>query len=92
MPMIRKITLKNFKRFKDVQFKVPGRLVIAGPNNTGKTTLLQAIAAWAFGLSKWLEKGAGSNPRQHRFPWQELERAQFGAVALRSFDLLWHNR
>ncbi len=90
--MIRKITLKNFKRFKDVQFEVPGHLVLAGPNNTGKTTLLQAIAAWAFGLSKWLEKGTDSNPRRHRFPWRELERAQFGAVALRSFDLLWHNR
>lgn len=92
MPMIRKVTLKNFKRFAKVDFEVPGHMVLAGPNNTGKTTLLQAIAAWAFGLAKWLELGADNNPRRHGFPWQDLERAQFGAVALRSFDLLWHNR
>lgn len=92
MPMIRKVTLKNFKRFAEVSFDVPGHMVLAGPNNTGKTTLLQAVGAWAFGLAKWLELGGDNNPRRHGFPWQDLERAQFGAVALRSFDLLWHNR
>lgn len=39
MPMIRKVTLKNFKRFDEVTFVLPGHLVLAGPNNTGKTTL-----------------------------------------------------
>lgn len=91
MPIIRRVTLKNFKRFGEVSFEVPGHLVLAGPNNTGKTTLLQAIAAWAFGWSKWLELGADDNPR-NGFPWQELERANFGPVALRGFDLLWTDR
>jgi predicted ATPase len=91
MPIIRRITLKNFKRFDALDFEVPGHLVLAGPNNTGKTTLLQAISAWSFGLTKWLELGADHNPRRG-FPWQDLERAQFSAVALRSFDLLWRNR
>ena len=91
MRMIRRITLKNFKRFDRLDFELPGHLVLAGPNNTGKTTLLQAISAWCFGLSKWLELGADHNPRRG-FPWQDLERAQFSAVALRSFDLLWRNR
>jgi hypothetical protein len=92
MPMIRKVTLKNFKRFADVTFDVPGHMVLAGPNNTGKTTLLQAIAAWALGLARWEELGTDDNPRKNGFPWQDLERAQFSAVALRSFDLLWNNR
>lgn len=92
MPIIRRVTLKNFKRYEEVNFSIPGHLVLAGPNNTGKTTLLQAIAAWSFGLARWLELGADNNPRRNGFPWQDLERAQFSAVALRSFDLLWHNR
>jgi hypothetical protein len=90
--MIRKVTLKNFKRFADVTFDVPGHLVLAGPNNTGKTTLLQAIAAWAFGYAKWCELNTDGNPRKNGHPWQDLERGQFSAVALRSFDLLWNNR
>ena len=89
--MIRKVVLKNFKRFEDVTFDVPGHLVLAGPNNTGKTTLLQAIAAWSFGLSKWNQL-ADYNPRKNGYQWQDLERLAFSAVPLRTFDLLWRDR
>lgn len=91
MPMIRKVTLKNFKRFEDVEFDVAGHVVLAGPNNTGKTTLLQAIAAWTLAYSKWRELN-DFNPRRNGYPWQDLERLAFSAVSLRSFDLLWRNR
>lgn len=89
--MIRLVTLKNFKRFGNVEFRVPDHVVLAGPNNTGKTTLLQAIAAWELGFRKWLELN-DFNPRLNGYPWQELERLNFSAVAVRSFDLLWSNR
>ena len=47
--MIRKRpSIEGFKRFEDVEFVLPGHIVVAGPNNTGKTTLLQAIAAGAW--------------------------------------------
>lgn len=91
MPMIRRVTLKNFKRFEDVTFDLNGHVVLAGPNNTGKTTLLQAIAAWALAYAKWRELN-DFNPRRNGYPWQDLERLAFSAVSLRSFDLLWHNR
>lgn len=46
--MIRRVVLRRFKRFDDVEveFRLPGHVVLAGPNNTGKTTLLQAVASW----------------------------------------------
>lgn len=91
MAMIRKVTLKNFKRFEDVEFDLSGHVVLAGPNNTGKTTLLQAIAAWALAYGKWRELN-DFNPRRNGYPWQDLERLAFSAVSLRSFDLLWRNR
>ena len=91
MPMIRKVTLKNFKRFEDVEFDLAGHVVLAGPNNTGKTTLLQAIAAWTLAYSKWRELN-DFNRRRNGYPWQDLERLAFSAVSLRSFDLLWRNR
>jgi predicted ATPase len=91
MPMIRKVTLKNFKRFDDVSFVLPGHLVLAGPNNTGKTTLLQAIAAWSLGLLEW-KKLAQPRKVNVAYAWADIERLAFSAAALRSFDLLWRNR
>lgn len=89
--MIRKVLLKGFKRFAEEEFTLPGHVVLAGPNNTGKTTLLQAIAAWELGFRKWREL-ANFNPRRHGYSWQELERLAFSPVAVRSFELLWNNR
>lgn len=89
--MIRKVLLKGFKRFAEEEFALPGHVVLAGPNNTGKTTLLQAIAAWELGFRKWRELN-NYNSRRHGYSWQELERLAFSPVALRSFELLWNNR
>ena len=50
--MIRRVIIEGFKRFDRVEFALPGHIVIAGPNNTGKTTLLQAIAAWTLSLNR----------------------------------------
>ena len=89
--MIRKVVLKGFKRFSNTEFNLPDHVVLAGPNNTGKTTLLQAIAAWELGFRKWKELN-NFNPRRNGYSWQELERLTFSAVAVRSFELLWTNR
>jgi hypothetical protein len=88
--MIRRVLLKGFKRFAEEAFSLPGHVVLAGPNNTGKTTLLQAIAAWELGFRKWREL-ANFNPRRNGYSWQELERLAFSPVAVRSFELLWNN-
>lgn len=89
--MIRLVTLKGFKRFADTPFPIPGHVVLAGPNNTGKTTLLQAIAAWEFGFRKWRELNSKKRFR-NGYQWQDLERLEFSAVAVRSFEMLWTNR
>ena len=89
--MIRLVTLKGFKRFGEATFTIPNHVVLAGPNNTGQTTLLQALAAWELGFRKWKELN-NFNPRRNGYSWQELERLNFSAVAVRSFELLWTNR
>lgn len=89
--MIRKVRIEGFKRFDDVTFELPGHIVIAGPNNAGKTTLLQAIAAWSLALNRWKEL----NDFQRRggsYARVPFARHAFAAVPLRSFDLLWRNR
>jgi len=88
--MIRAVLIRGFKRFSEAVFHLPGHVVLAGPNNTGKTTLLQAIASWSLGLQRWRELN-DFNPRRgyRRAP---ISRQTFSAVPLRSFDLLWTSR
>lgn len=88
--MIHTVRIKGFKRFKEVEFRLPGHVVLAGPNNTGKTTALQAIASWALALRRWRELD-DFNPRQG-YTKAPIARHAFTAVPLGRFDLLWTNR
>ena len=88
--MIRTVRIHGFKRFEDVEFHLPGHLVLAGPNNTGKTTVLQAIASWSLALRRWRELN-DFNPRQG-YTRAPIARQAFAAVPLRSFDLMWKDR
>lgn len=89
--MIRKVTLRRFKKFGTVTFDVPGHVVLAGPNNSGKTTLLQAIAAWSLALDRWKQL---NDYRKHKGAYSKapIARQVFYAVPLRAFDSLWNER
>ena len=56
--MLTKITIRNFKLFEDVQIELGNPVVFVGPNNSGKTTALQALTLWELGIRRWAEKYA----------------------------------
>ncbi len=89
--MIRKVTIRRFKRFSEVEFVLPGHVVLAGPNNCGKTTLLQAIAAWSLALNRWKQL---NDFQRHGGAYSKapLARQAFFAVPVRAFDFLWNER
>jgi AAA15 family ATPase/GTPase len=90
--MIRAVRIRRFKRFEEVAFDLNGRhVVLAGPNNMGKTTILQAISAWTLGFRRWKEL---NDFQRHRgfYTKAPIARQAFSAVPLRRFDLLWANR
>lgn len=89
--MIRRVTIRRFKRFVEETFDLPGHVVVAGPNNTGKTTLLQAVAAWSFGLEQWKQLD-NYHRRGGAYELAPIARQAFSAVPLRRFDLLWAKR
>ena len=84
------VRIRGFKRFGAVEFRLPGHVVLAGPNNTGKTTVLQAIASWALALHHWRELNDFNRRRGYRYA--PIARQAFVSVPLRNFDLLWINR
>lgn len=89
--MIEKITIRRFKRFNEEVFEFPDHVVLAGPNNTGKTTVLQAIAAWDLALNHWREL-KDFRKRNRGYTRAPIARQAFAAVPLRAFDLLWNQR
>lgn len=66
--MITKLTIRNFKRFNKVEIELASPVVLVGPNNSGKTTALQALALWELGLRRWIEKriAVKSSAKQRR--------------------------
>lgn len=85
--MIDKVVVRNFKRFREQTFDLQGHVVLAGPNNAGKSTLLQAIAVWNLARRKWLEKRAKSKASQPK--GVGITRRDFTAIPLREMNLLW---
>ena len=54
--MLTKLTIRNFKQFDEVEIPLDNGMVFVGPNNSGKTSALQALALWREGLLKLSEK------------------------------------
>ena len=102
--MIKEVVLRRFKRFQEERFDLSGHVILAGPNNCGKTTVLQSIAAWSLGLRLWrteverLSKAQLKLAKEFihkpggRFEWVPVARQAFSAVPLSSFEMLWKDR
>ncbi len=88
--MIRKVVIRNFKKFGTVTFDIPGHVVIAGPNNTGKSTMLQAIAAWGLALKEW--RSLNNFNKRNGYEQKPIARQAFSAVPLSNFEFLWNQR
>ena len=62
--MLTKLTISNFKGLGDVEIELGSPVVFVGPNNSGKTSAMQALALWDIGVKRWKERRSGLNPRR----------------------------
>ena len=86
--MLTKLTVRNFKRFGSVEIELGNPVVFIGPNNSGKTTALQALAFWDTGLKRWNEKRKGKTSPEKR-PGVTINRRDLIAVPVPDAKLLW---
>lgn len=86
--MLTRLAVRNFKLFDDVEIELGDRVVLVGPNNSGKTSALQAIALWSLGVRRWREKwGDGEVPS--RRPGVTINRRDLISLPVPSANLLW---
>ena len=88
--MLTKLICRNFKCFGEVEVELGNPVVFIGPNNSGKTTALQALALWDIGLKRWNEKWKGK-PRPEKRPGVAVNRRDLISVPVPNARLLWRN-
>jgi energy-coupling factor transporter ATP-binding protein EcfA2 len=88
--MLTKLSIRNFKLFDEVEIELGDRVVFVGPNNSGKTSALQALALWHAGVRRWVEKrGAGKVPKERA--GVTLNRRDLIALPVPTATLLWRD-
>jgi predicted ATP-dependent endonuclease of OLD family len=85
--MIHKLILKNFKKVKEETFLFNKFDLIVGANNSGKSTVLQALAIWQYCVDQFsiAKKTNGKRGIQVVLP-------NFTALPLPEFNLLWTDK
>lgn len=84
--MITKLTLRNFKSVSEQTYEFTQFDLLVGRNNSGKSTVLQALAIWQFCVDEFhRSKRSGSTGIQVVLP-------NFTALPVPEFNLLWKDR
>ena len=86
--MLTRLTIRNFKRFDEVEIELGSPVVFIGPNNSGKTSAMQALALWDIGLRRWNEKRSGKSAPEKR-PGVTVNRRDLVAIPIPDANLLW---
>ena len=90
MRLLHWLEVRDFKRFGESQrIMLDHPSVLIGPNNSGKTTALQAIALWSQAIRTWYESKGQAPPAQRTST--SLNRLNIVAVPVRRTRLFWHN-
>lgn len=88
--MLTKLTVVNFKKFGKDEIELGNPVVFIGPNNSGKTSALQALALWEVGLKRWNEKRKGKTAPEKR-PGVTINRRDLVAIPVPDANLLWRD-
>jgi AAA15 family ATPase/GTPase len=84
--MIQSIHIQNFKRIADEEISFTDFDLLVGRNNSGKSTILQALAVWAFCVDEMKSFGRKSGDKSIT-----VILPSFTPIPLPEFLLMWHN-
>jgi len=87
--VITSFRITNFKRLESAELELGNAAVFIGPNNSGKTTALQAMALWDIGWKRWAEKREKGSPSKR--PGVTINRRDLYSIPVPSAKLLWND-
>ena len=86
--MLTRLSIRNFKGIAEAEIELGNPVVFVGPNDSGKTTALQALMLWDLGLRRWKEKRGDQSPTKR--PGVAVNRRDLVWVPVPSARQLWH--
>ena len=89
--MLTQMTIRNFKLFTEETIELGNPVVLIGPNNSGKTAALQALALWEVGVKRWVERHGFGDDIPKKRSGATINRRDLIAIPLPSAKLLWHD-
>lgn len=89
--MLTKIVIRNFKCFEEVTVELGNPVAFIGPNNSGKTSAMQALALWDAGVKRWHERRSGRSASGRR-RGVAVNRRDLVAIPVPNARLLWRDR
>lgn len=90
MRILHYVEIENFKRLGGLQrIELDHPAVLIGPNNCGKTSVIQAIALWSQAVRTWLAAKEDTAARERK--GAALNRLAITAVPVQRTRYFWHN-
>lgn len=88
--MLTRLQIENFKRLGSADIELGRHVVFVGPNNSGKTSALQALSLWYAGLVLWIqEKADGASGRKRT--GVTINRKDLFSLPVPHTNLLWRD-
>jgi predicted ATPase len=87
--MISKIRIKNFRQIKDEIIELKQVVVVIGPNNGGKTNLLQAISLFALGIRAWGVHKVNKRSKAKKRTGVAINLEEVLNITISEFNELW---
>ncbi len=85
--MLTHLRIRNFKGLAEADIPLCRSVVFIGPNNSGKTSALQALALWNVGMRAWNSKREGKSSPEKR-PGVTINRRDLIAIPVPVSNLL----
>jgi len=89
--MLTRLLVRNFKRFAELELELGSVVVFIGPNNSGKSSALEALTLWQLGVRRWVERRGMGLPERRRRAGVAVNRRDLVAAPVPRANLLWRD-